>query len=98
MLNDQIDKKQTNPGFHRLFLFNKFQKNKTLSLLVAIFFITTPTYFRVVWEILSWTGTGFSLILIIIAFYLLISDFWPGVLIFAAAILEWDLGRTHFII
>jgi len=79
------------------FLFNRIQKNKLLSLFLALFFVTVPTYFLASWEMIEWMGDTFSLLLCIISIYLLFSEFWPGVLIFAAAAMEFGLARTHYI-
>ena len=46
---------------------------------------------------IEWTGNGFSLLLVVLTVYFLISEFWPGALIFTAAVLEFGLGRTNFI-
>lgn len=79
------------------FLANQLQKNKYISLISAIFFVTTPTYFQETLSMNEFLGDGFSLLLFVLAIHLLIARFWPGAVIFTAAALEFGFSRTHFI-
>ncbi|MFH1827140.1 MAG: hypothetical protein ABH812_01745 [bacterium] len=76
-------------------LGNVIQKNKFVSLMAAIFFLTTPTNFQgrlLVGEIV---GAPFTVLLILLSFYLLLRKFVPGALIFAAAALEFGVAKTY---
>lgn len=81
-----------------IFVFlNKVQKNKFVSFLAAIFFLTTPTYFQgrlLIGEIIN---SPYILILIVISFYFLFQKFLPGSLIFAAAALDYGVAKSYFI-
>src|SRR3989338_1937891 len=78
-------------------LSNSLQKNKTVSLIVAIFFVTTPTNYYQTISALEFMGDSFSLLLFILAVYTLIKGYWSNSVIFAAAAMEFGLSRTHFI-
>lgn len=76
---------------------NKIQNNKFVSLLSALFFVTTPTYFHATIAMVDHTGDSFSLLLFSISLYFLLKKSISRCLIFAAAALEFGLSRTHFI-
>lgn len=76
---------------------NKIQNNKFISLLSALFFVTTPTYFHATIAMVDHTGDSFSLLLFSISLYFLLTKSISRCLIFAAAALEFGLSRTHFI-
>lgn len=78
-------------------LANKLQQNKTVSLLAALFFVTTTTNFYQTISALEFMGDSFSLLLFILSIYTLIAGYWSGSVIFTAAALEFGLSRTHFI-
>lgn len=78
-------------------LISKLQKSKFISLIAAIFFLTTPTYFQgrlLIGEIMN---SPFVLLLVLLSIYLLLQKFIPGALIFAAAALEYGVAKTYFI-
>lgn len=76
---------------------NKIQNNKFVSLLSALFFVTTPTYFHATIAMVDHTGDSFSLLLFSISLFFLLNKSISRCLIFAAASLEFGLSRTHFI-
>ncbi|MBI4058767.1 hypothetical protein HY404_00850 [Candidatus Microgenomates bacterium] len=76
---------------------NKFQKDKFISLTTALFFITSPTYWRQTLLMLELLGDGFKLLLFSLSIYFLLSRYYSGAIIFAAAALEFGISRTHFI-
>lgn len=78
-------------------LANNLQKNKTISLIVALFFVTTTTNYYQTISALEFMGDSFSLLLFILSIYTLIKGYWPSSVIFAAAAMEFGLSRTHFI-
>lgn len=76
---------------------SKFASKKVISLITAIFFLTTPTYFQgrlLIGEVIN---SPFVLILVLMSFYLLLRNFIPGALIFAAAALEYGVAKTYII-
>lgn len=73
------------------------QKSKIVSLLVALFFVTTPTYFHATTAMVDYIGDTFSLFLFTISIYFIFKKTYLRSLIFAAAALEFGLSRTHFI-
>lgn len=78
-------------------LLNKIQKNKFLSFLAAVFFLTTPTYFQgrlLIGEIIN---SPFILLLVILSIYMLLQKFVPEALIFTAAALEYGVAKSYFI-
>lgn len=75
----------------------KLEVNRTLAFLIAAFFVTSPTYYRETLIMLELLGDGFKLLLFALSCLLLISKFYPGAVIFAAAALEFGISRTHFI-
>ncbi len=75
----------------------KIQKDKTISLLASLFFVTLPTYFHMTLAMQEFTGDTFSMLLFATSVLLLLHNFIPGSLIFAAAALEFGLSRTHII-
>jgi hypothetical protein len=78
-------------------LGNILQKNKFISFIAALFFLTTPTNFQgrlLVGEIV---GSPFAILLILISLCLLLKKFLPGSLIFAAAALEFGVARTYIV-
>jgi len=78
-------------------LVNKIQNNKFISLVAALFLLTTPTYFQgrlLIGEIIN---SPFILILVILSFYMLLQRFFPGALIFTAAALEYGIAKSYFI-
>ncbi|KKQ18445.1 MAG: hypothetical protein US31_C0004G0007 [Berkelbacteria bacterium GW2011_GWA1_36_9] len=76
---------------------NILQKKKYVSLLAAIFFVTTPTYLQEKLLIENMIGDGLIMLLFLISFYLLLRNFISGSVIFAAAALEFGVARTQFI-
>lgn len=76
---------------------NKFQTNKVISLIAALVFVTTPTYFRHILQMHEFLGDSFPLLLFVVSVFLLLSKFYAGSIIFAAAALEFGLSREHFI-
>lgn len=78
-------------------LANRIQKNKTVSLLAALFFVTTTTNFYQTISALEFMGDSFSLLLFILSIYTLVSGYWSSSVIFGAAAMEFGLSRTHFI-
>lgn len=78
-------------------LTNKLQNSKFVSLVAAVFFLTTPTYFQgrlLIGEIIN---SPFILSLVILSIYFLLQRFIPGALIFTAAALEYGIAKTYFI-
>lgn len=73
-------------------------KSRAVAIIAALFFITSPTYYRQTLQMQEFIGDGFSTLLVALAFFLLISRFYAGAVIFAAAALEFGLSRTHFIV
>lgn len=76
-------------------LGNLIQKNKFVSLVAALFLLTTPTNFQgrlLVGEIV---GSPFAVLLILLSLYMLLKKFVPGALIFAAAALEFGVAKTY---
>lgn len=84
-------------GIVLFMIANKIQKNRIVSLFASLFFLTLPTYFHMTMAMQEFTGDGFSLLLFVTSVYLLLSDYLPEALIFAAAALEFGLSRTYFI-
>ncbi len=84
-------------GIAIYWLLNLIQSNKTISLLIALFFVTTPNYFQDMLNMAEFIGDGVSLLLFILSIYLLIKNFYAGAVIFAAAALELGVSRTNFI-
>ncbi|MBI4058768.1 hypothetical protein HY404_00855 [Candidatus Microgenomates bacterium] len=76
---------------------NKLQKRRLVSLLAALFFVTSPTYWRQILQMHEFLGDTFPLLLSTLSVYLLVVRFYPGAIIFAAAALEFGLSREHFI-
>ncbi len=78
-------------------LISKLQKSKFISLIAAIFFLTTPTYFQgrlLIGEVIN---SPFIVLLVVLSFYMLFQKFIPGALIFAAAALEYGVAKSYFI-
>ena len=75
----------------------KLQKNKYVALIAALFFITAPTYYRQTLQMQEFIGDGFSVLLFSLTNLMLVSGFYPGAILAAAATLEFGLSRTHFI-
>lgn len=84
-------------GIFIYLISNQIQKRKYVSLLAALFFVTSPAYFQEWFLMINFIGNAFVLLLFLISFYLLLKNFLPGALIFAAAALEFGIVRTHFI-
>lgn len=78
-------------------LVKQFYKKNLTALLIAIFFVTSPTYFHETLAMNEFMSNGFALLLFVISAYLSFVRFWPGVVIFSAAALELGLSRTHSI-
>lgn len=72
-----------------------FWKRNHIALLISVFFVTSPTYFHETLAMNEFIGNASALLLFVIAVYLVIVEFWQGVVIFAAAALELGLSRTH---
>lgn len=75
----------------------KFNNNKIIALLAALFFLTTPTYFQETLLVGEFIGDAFALLLYLLSIYLLLDDFAAGSIVLAIADLEMGLTRTHFI-
>lgn len=75
----------------------KLQKKKTVALLAALFFVTSPTYWRQILQMQEFIGDGFSALLFALTNLQLLFGFYPGAVLSAAASLEFGLSRTHFI-
>lgn len=75
----------------------KLQKDKRVALFAALFFITSPTYWRQTLQMQEFIGDGFSTLLFALTNLQLLFGFYPGAVISAAATLEFGLSRTHFI-
>lgn len=84
-------------GVTIFFIAERLGANKFVSLLVALFFVTSSTYWREMLLMLELLGDGFKLLLFALSIFLLLSKFYPGAVIFAAAALEFGISRTHFI-
>lgn len=76
---------------------NKIQKNKLVSLSAALFFVTSPTYFRQILQMHEFLGDSFPLLLFTTSTFFAISRFYAESVIFAASALEFGLSREHFI-
>lgn len=72
-----------------------FLKKDLYSLLIAVFFVSTPTYFHEILAMNEFIGNGSALLLFVIAVFFSLVRFWPGVVILTAAALELGLSRTH---
>lgn len=75
----------------------QIQKNRVVALLVALFFVTSPTYYRQTLQMQEYIGDGFSTLLVAFSFFFLINKWYPSSVIFAAAALEFGLSRAHFV-
>ena len=84
-------------GLTIFFFSNLIQKNKFVSLLTALIFTTSTTYFRQILQMHEFIGDTFPLLLFAAAIYFVIKRFYPGAIIFAAASMEFGLSREHFI-
>ena len=84
-------------GVAIFFLANKLQGNPKASLAASLFFVTSPTFFRQKLLMIEFIGDGFTLLLFILSLYFLISKFYAGAVMFAAAAMEFGFSRTHFI-
>lgn len=72
-------------------------RNKFIALLAALFFATSPTYWRQILQMQEFIGDGFSSLLFALTIFQLVKGFYPGAVLSAAAALEFGLSRTHFI-
>lgn len=84
-------------GITIILIGNKLQKNSKLSLLVAIFFATTTTYFNETISAFEITGNTFTLLLFSLSLLSLVFGAWPVAVTFAASALEFGFTRSHFI-
>lgn len=84
-------------GFVIFFISNVIQKNRAVSLLVALVFTTSTTYFRQILQMHEFLGDTFPLLLFSLAIYFSVKAFYPGAIIFAASAMEFGLSREHFI-
>lgn len=76
---------------------NKIQKNKAISLITALFFVTSPTYYRQTLMMQEVLADGFSFFLFSLAVWTLISGYYKSSIILTASALEFGFARTHFI-
>lgn len=79
-------------------ILHKLFNNRLISLLGAIFFITTPTYFQEAIATMEITGDMFTFLLFLTSAYLLLQRFFPGAVIFMVASLQFGLSRSNLIL
>jgi len=78
------------------FLAGRLRLHRRKAVLVALFFVTANGYFfESVWMSM-FSGTGFTLLLFILALYSLIDDYKEGAVLFFFAGLVFGLARAHF--